>query len=185
MMLHQEQRDSFWQRLGRCYPLQIELVPLLMLGLMVYLILRNYSTLPDTIPTHFNAQGAADDWGSKGMLLLFPAISVPLYIFLTVFNAWISVVRDPKSLINLPSQTKAAISDASAERLRVFVVRSLLMMKTLTMGLMTYMVYATIEVARGEARTLGIAFYAILGAIVLCTVVMAGKSLSLALSGRK
>ncbi len=184
-MLNHEPRKSLWQRLGRCYPLQIELVPLLLLGLTIYLVLSNYSTLPDTIPSHFNAQGVADDWGSKKAIFFFPAFVVPLYAFLSLFTAWISLVKDPKSLINLPDRTKAAISEARAEELRVLIGRCLFLMKTLTISLMTYCVYATIEVARGEAQGLGIAFYLILGAILVSAAFMVWKSLSMAISGQR
>jgi uncharacterized membrane protein len=184
-MLYPEQKKSLWQRLGRCYPLQIELVPLLLLGMAIYLVLSNYSTLPDTIPSHFNAQGVADDWGSKKTILFFPAFSVPLYVFLTVFNAWISLVKDPKSLVNLPDRAKAAMSEAKAEELRVLIGRCLFLIKTLTVGLMTYSVYATIQVARGEARSLGIAFFLILGSIVATAAFMVWRSLNLALSRQR
>jgi uncharacterized membrane protein len=184
-MLNDEPKKSLWQRLGRCYPLQVDLVPLLLLGLTIYLVLSNYSTLPDTIPTHFNAQGVADDWGSKKSIFLFPAFVVPLYVFLALLTAWISLVKDPKSLINLPDRTKGAISEARAEELRVLIVRCLFLIKTLTVGLMTYCVYATIEVARGEARGLGIPFHLILGAILVSAAFMVWKSLSLALSGQR
>jgi uncharacterized membrane protein len=184
-MVYQEQKKSLRQRLGRCYPLQIELVPLLLLGLTTYLVLSNYSTLPDTIPSHFNTQGVADDWGSKKTIFLFPAVVVPLYVFLSLFDAWISLVKDPKSLINLPDRTKAAVSEATAEELRVLIGRCLFVIKTLTVGLMTYSVYATIAVARGEARSLGIAFYLILGAILVSAAFMVWRSLSLALSGQR
>ena len=184
-MLYPERKKSLRQRLGRCYPLQFELVPLLLLGLTIYLILSNYSTLPDTIPSHFDARGVADDWGSKKTIFFFPAVVVPLYVFLCLFDAWISLVKDPKSLINLPDRTKAAISEAGAEELRVLIGRCLFLIKTLTVGLMSYCVYATIEVARGEARGLGIAFYLILGAILVCAAFMAWKSLSLALSRQR
>ena len=184
-MVYQEQKKSLLQRLGRCYPLQIELVPLLLLGLTIYLVLSNYSTLPDTIPSHFNAQGVADDWGSKKSIFVFPALAVPIYVVFSALNGWISLAKDPKSLINLPDRAKAAISEARAEELRVLIARCLLLIKTLTVALMTYSVYATIEVARGEARGLGIAFYLILGAILVCAAFMAWKSLSLALSRQR
>lgn len=184
-MQYPEQKKSLWQRLGRCYPLQLELVPLLLLGLTIYLVLSNYSTLPDTIPSHFNAQGVADDWGSKKTVLFFPAFSVAFYVLLTVFNAWISLVKDPKSLINLPDRTKAAISEAKAEELRVLIGRCLFLIKTLTVGLMTYSVYATIELARGEASSLGIPFYLILVAILISAAFMVWRSLSLVLSGQR
>ena len=147
--------------------------------------LSNYSTLPDTIPSHFKAQGVADDWGSKKTILIFPALAVPLYVFFSLLTAWISLVKDPKSLINLPDRTKAAISEAKAEELRVLIGRCLFLIKTLTVGLMTYSVYATIEVARGEASSLGIPFYLILGAILVSAAFMVWRSLSLVLSGQR
>jgi uncharacterized membrane protein len=186
-MLYPEEKRTLWQRLGRCYPPQLELIPLLLLGLMIYLVLSNYSMLPDTIPTHFNIWGVADDWGSKNTILLFPAVAFPIHILLSLLAGWMSVVKDPKSLINLPDQTKAAITEARAEELRVFIVRCLFLMKTLTVGLMTYSVYATSEVARGEAKSLGAAFYIIiiLAAILVCTALMVWRSLGLVLSERK
>lgn len=33
--------------------------------------------LPDSIPVHYNAAGAADRWGSKYEMLIFPAIMLP------------------------------------------------------------------------------------------------------------
>lgn len=183
-MLRRQQRDSLCQRLGRCYPLQIELVPLLLMGLTVYLVLSNYSTLPDNIPSHFNAQGVADDWGSKRTIFVFPACSVALYVFMSVFTAWISLVKDPKSLINLPDRAKEAISEARAEELRLLIGRCMFVMKTLTVGLMTYGVYATIEVARDDARGLGITFFLILAATLVCAAFMVWRSLSLVLSAR-
>jgi uncharacterized membrane protein len=171
-MLYPEQKKTLWQRLGRCYPTPLELVPLLLFGLTIYLVLSNYSTLPDTIPTHFNTQGVADDWGSKTTIFIFPAIAFPIYILLSVITACISLAKDPKSLINLPDRTKAAISEVRAEELRLFIGRCLFLMKTLTGGLMAYSVYATIEVARSDAKSLGVAFYIILAAILLCTAFM-------------
>lgn len=155
---------------------------MLLLGLMIYLVLSNYSTLPDTIPTHFNAQGAADDWGSKKTIFLFPAIAFPIYILLSVITAWMSLAKDPKSLINLPDRAKADITEAKAEELRLLVGRCLFLMKTLTVGLMAYSVYATIQVARGEAWSLGVMFYIILAAILVCTAFMVWRALGLTLT---
>jgi uncharacterized membrane protein len=184
-MLYPEQKKTLWQRLGRCYPTPLELVPLLLLGLTIYLVLSNYSTLPDTIPTHFNTQGVADDWGSKTTIFIFPAIAFPIYILLSVITACISLAKDPKSLINLPERTKATISEVRAEELRLFIGRCLFLMKTLTGGLMAYSVYATIEVARSDAKSLGVAFYIILAAILLCTAFMVWRSFSLVLTGQR
>lgn len=37
--------------------------------------LSNYSALPQTIPTHFNASGVADDYGSKNTIFLLPVLT--------------------------------------------------------------------------------------------------------------
>jgi len=39
-------------------------------GYAIYL----FPLLPDTIPTHFNIEGKADGWGSKGTIFLLPSI---------------------------------------------------------------------------------------------------------------
>lgn len=51
--------------------------------------------LPALIPTHFNAAGQPDGWGSPRALLLFPAIASILYLLMT----W--VARHPASF-NFP-----------------------------------------------------------------------------------
>ena len=33
--------------------------------------------LPDSIPVHYNAAGAADRWGSKYEMLIFPGLLLP------------------------------------------------------------------------------------------------------------
>lgn len=39
-----------------------------------------YQNLPETIPTHFNAQGDADNWGSKNTVFIMPGIAIILFI---------------------------------------------------------------------------------------------------------
>lgn len=41
-----------------------------------------YSSLPEVIPTHWNAQGVADDWSHKSFSFFIPAISVALLALL-------------------------------------------------------------------------------------------------------
>lgn len=179
-----EQRPSRWRRLGRCYPLLLEIAPLLLLALTVYLVISSYSTLPASIPTHFDVRGRVDGWGGKGTLILLPAVSFSGYVMMTAVSAAISLAEDPKSLINLPDKRKAAITQARAEELRVLLGRGLLAMKTLTAGLAAYGVYSTVEVARGEAEAMGPWLYVLLGALILCAAAMVWRSLSLALSGQ-
>lgn len=41
-----------------------------------------YSSLPDTIPTHFGFDGKPDDWGEKWFLWIVPGLATTMYIFL-------------------------------------------------------------------------------------------------------
>jgi len=46
----------------------------------------SYSSLPDTIPTHFNAAGEADGFGTKASIVGLPIIATLLHIGLTLLN---------------------------------------------------------------------------------------------------
>lgn len=58
----------------------------------------HYSTLPDTIPTHFNASGEADGFGSKASLIALPIIATLLFIGLTVLNRYPHIFNYPTSI---------------------------------------------------------------------------------------
>lgn len=58
----------------------LSLAGLVMLLAMTMLALYGRERLPDYIPTHFNAAGQADGWGSPQALLVFPAIGAALYL---------------------------------------------------------------------------------------------------------
>jgi uncharacterized membrane protein len=45
-----------------------------------------YSMLPEIIPTHFNAEGAVEDNGSKMSIMILPAIATMIFIGLTALN---------------------------------------------------------------------------------------------------
>lgn len=69
-------------------------------GLLAFLwwfSIKNYKTLPETIPIHFDFDGKADNFGSKKYYYLMPAVLTVIY-FLFVF-----LVRSPE-LANYPLQ---------------------------------------------------------------------------------
>ena len=64
-------------------------VEILNISLLVLLILYTfvaYQDMPETIPTHFNAQGEPDGFGSKNTLWLLPGIGMAIYIAFSIFN---------------------------------------------------------------------------------------------------
>lgn len=64
-----------------------------------------WNDLPDVVPTHFNMQGEADDWGPKWVnAIMFPAIGLATYLSL-IFLPFI----DPKKRIESRQKPIAAI----------------------------------------------------------------------------
>lgn len=56
----------------------VSLIPLVITGIAL-------GFLPDTVPMHYNAEGAIDRWGSKYENLLFPVIILALTLFWQLF----------------------------------------------------------------------------------------------------
>ena len=79
--------QNFWDKV-------LEAIAILGVLFGIILILQAWSSLPATIPIHFDAVGNPDGYGSKGMIWLLPAISVvmiPAMLFLRRFP-WLSNV---------------------------------------------------------------------------------------------
>ena len=119
-----------WQQLSKCYPPILELIPLFLLVLTLYIALSNYSALPERIPIDFNSQGIAEDWANKSMIFLYPGLGGFIYLFFTAINIWFAVTKNPKSLINLPRKWKDFLSDSQTEELRVTLNRSLFILNS-------------------------------------------------------
>lgn len=64
----------------------IEMATFVGLLLLIGLPILHYSSLPDTIPIHFNAKGVADGYGSKGTLLMLPILGTVMFIGLYALN---------------------------------------------------------------------------------------------------
>lgn len=52
------------------------------------LVLSKFSTLPEQIPSHFNAEGQVDGHGSKGVLFILPALSAILTIGIIILSRY-------------------------------------------------------------------------------------------------
>lgn len=110
----------------------------------VYLVIRGWSSLPATIPTHFDAAGNADGWGPKYMIWLLPAISVvmiPLMLFLRRFP-WLS-------------NTPIKITEENVKHQYALIVRLLSVLACVISLLFLALVYDTISIAGGGSSYLG------------------------------
>lgn len=54
-------------------------------GSIIYIVFA-YQNLSDTIPIHFNAQGDADNWGSKNTVFIMPGIAIILFVGLYILS---------------------------------------------------------------------------------------------------
>ncbi len=123
----------------------------------IILILQAWSSLPATIPIHFDAVGNPDGYGSKGMIWLLPAISVvmiPAMLFLRRFP-WLS---------NVPIE----ITEENALHQYSLINRLLSLLACFVSLLFLTLVYDTISIAGGGSSLLGWTFIPIfLGSITV------------------
>ena len=125
----------------------VDLLGWLILIALWAITIINYSSLPDTIPTHFNAAGEADGFGSKVSLIALPVIATLLFIGLTVLNRYPHIFNYPTSI----TQDNALRQYTLATR----ILRYLKLVLVLVFGGIEFM---TIQNATGKGAGLGVWF---------------------------
>jgi len=122
----------------------LEAIAIIALMYGIVEVCLNWSTLPQQIPTHFNASGQADGWGPKGMIWLLPALSVvmiPALLFLRRFP-WMS---------NVPIR----ITEENALHQYGLIVRLLSLLACIVSLLFLDLLMDTIAIAGGGTSFLG------------------------------
>jgi uncharacterized membrane protein len=126
----------------------------------------SYSSLPDSIPTHFNAAGEADDYGRKASIFGLPVVASLLYIGLTLLNRVPHIFNFPTPV----TQENALIQNTNATRM----IRSLKLILVVVFGGISFQ---TIQQANGETDGLGVWFLPVtLGLIFLPLIYFVIKS---------
>ena len=137
---------------------KIKLIPTIvdklaeLLGWLILLLLwgwtfTHFSDLPDTIPTHFNATGEADGFGSKASIIGLPLIATLLFIGLTVLNRY-------PHIFNYPSP----VTQNNALRLYTLATRMLRYLKLVLVLVFGGIELMTIQHATGKGAGLGVWF---------------------------
>ena len=65
--------------------LKTEILPLLILVAAIISSFYFYSHSPEIVPTHWNFAGEVDNWGSRSVAFVIPAVMVGIYILFLVF----------------------------------------------------------------------------------------------------
>ncbi|MEP0712174.1 DUF1648 domain-containing protein [Algoriphagus sp.] len=108
------------------------------------LAISHYSSLPDTIPTHFNAAGQPDDFGGKATLFILPILSTILFIGLTLLN------RHPE-IFNYP--VDITLENASAQYKNI--QRMMRYLKMVIVMIFGAILYRNIQIGQGIRDSLG------------------------------
>ncbi len=125
----------------------IEVIGLAFVIIMVVLPSIQYSSLPDEIPTHFGANGEADNYGDKGMIWLLPIIGVLMFIGMFMLNKY-------PHIFNYPSK----ITEENARRQYTNATKLIRILNTVIALVFAYITYSTINVANGKQSGLGTYF---------------------------
>ncbi len=107
----------------------------------------SYSNLPDPIPTHFNAAGEADGFGSKASIIGLHVIATLLYVGLTALNRFSHIFNFPTPI----TQDNALSQYTNATRM----IRYLKLILVLVFAGISYQ---TIQQANGTGEGLGLWF---------------------------
>ena len=125
----------------------VELFGWLILLTLWVLTITHYSTLPDTITTHFNGAGEADGFGRKASIIGLPLIASLLFIGITVLNRYPHIFNYPTAI----TQDNALRQYTLATRM----LRYLKLVLALVFGGIEFM---TIQNTTGKAAGLGVWF---------------------------
>jgi uncharacterized membrane protein len=120
----------------------------------------NYTNLPDTIPTHFNAMGEADGFGGKASVLTLPIIATILFVGIALLNKY-------PHIFNYPTK----ITKENAQRQYTIATRWIRYLNLVTVLIIGYIAFTTIQGAKGEADGLGVWFLPLsLGIVFIPTI---------------
>lgn len=135
----------------------LEIIGALSLIFLLGYPLYNYPSLPDIIPTHFDVYGNPDHFSPKNMLAILPSIGLGLYLGLTLLNFYPHLFNYPQDITELNA--------AKSYKIATKLIRGL---KLLISCFFAYIIFSSIQIARGNQEGLGNFTLAIfIGAIFL------------------
>lgn len=129
----------------------------------IILIIVNYDSLPNKIPSHYNLSGEPDSWGTKAFVFALPAIAIVVWIALHIINRSKKLER----FINVPSM------NGKPNRAQIDLAKILLdVMKFEMMAIFTFLIVKDLYTAKGMPFVLGFWEPFIILGIICITVVI-------------
>lgn len=131
---------------------------------LIYMIgelIVEYPTLDQQVPLHFNATGAADNWGNKLSLLSLSIINLVMYAGLTLLNKY-------PFIFNFPF----AITVENASKQYGLAKSMIIQLKTGLVFIFGYIQHQMILLAQHDAGGLGIFFIAVVFLITFLPIIL-------------
>ena len=125
--------------------------------------LHGAEALPQRIPTHFDASGQPNAWGSPGSLWLLPVIGWALYLLITLVSLF-------PSAFNLPRRTRAV----NRARLEALTLQMLAWVKTELACLFLYIQWSILQLVRQGNAALNPWFMPVFMVVVFATMLAHG-----------
>lgn len=116
---------------------------LLLVALWVYIVL-NYTHLPESIPSHFDASGKTDGFESKSIIFMQPVITSIIYLIITILN------RYPHTFNYLNP-----ITAENALQQYTYATRTLRYLKLIVVSIFSFIEYQVVRTATSEVDGLG------------------------------
>ena len=136
----------------------IEILGWLALAAIWVLVLANYPSMPDIIPTHFNAAGNADDYGNKSTIFLLPIIATVVFVIMTVVNQFPHIFNNTTGI---KPKTEEDYTNAT---------RMLRYLKLAIALVFLWIIIRTTQTKPGQPATLGAWFLPVTLALILIPV---------------
>lgn len=124
----------------------LDIVSLAVFVVSIVYILMKWPVIPDLVPGHYDAAGEVDRWGGKWELFILPIIGALLWIFLMILEKFPHVY-------NYTNVTEENV-EAQYQNARLLVN----VMKNQILIFFAYMNWKDVQVAIGQAKSLGPAF---------------------------
>jgi uncharacterized membrane protein len=115
----------------------VSLVLLAVMGWMAWSALHGPNPLPERVPTHFDAAGNANAWGSPRGILILPLLGVLTY-------AGLSLVSRFPSAFNFP----VTVTPQNRERLQALALQMVSMVKAEALGLFLWIEHLVLQAMR-------------------------------------
>lgn len=125
----------------------LEITGALILVFLWWLTISLFHDLPDSIPTHFNASGIPDDYGSRTSIFILPAIGTIIFTGITFLSRFPHIFNYP-----------VKITKENTERQYINALRMMNFLKMAVLLIFLVIQYKTIQTSSGEADGLGIWF---------------------------